>query len=215
MLIDFHSHTLPFADHGCKNVDVFLFQINEAKKNGINTVICTPHFYPHNDTVEKFLKRKEEGIAKISEKIDGVDFKVGAEVQLCIGLDKMAGIEHLCIEGLDVMLIEIPTMPITDDFYETLRRLKKRFNIVIAHVERCEDKVIEKLIEMGLMLQLDADSFTLFGMPRIKRILESGLVFALGSDIHGKSKKAYPALVRAHRKCAGVNARMRRLIYGE
>jgi len=215
MLIDFHSHTLPLADHGCKSVEVFLFQLEEAKRNGIDTVICTPHFYPHKDTVEKFLERKEDGLRQIAGKFDGVDFKVGAEVQLCIGLDKMQGLERLCIDGLDIMLIEMPSMLITDDFYETLRRLAKRFRIVIAHAERCSDLVIERLVEMGFMLQLDAESFTLFGMPRIKRILDSGLVYALGSDIHGKNKKAYPALVRAHKKCAGVNTRMRRLIYGE
>lgn len=215
MFIDFHSHTLPHADHGCKDIETFEFQMENAKKNGIGTVISTPHFYPHRDTVDDFLRRKKRGAEMVKGKTDGIDFIIGAEVQLCIGLDKMEGLEKLCIEGLDILLIEMPIMPLTDDFYETLEGLSRRFRIVIAHVDRYHQSVVKRLIEEGYMLQLDADCFTLFNMLRIKRILKSGLVYALGSDIHGKSKHAYKRLVRAHKYCSGVNTRMKRLIYGE
>ena len=215
MLIDFHSHTLPHADHGCKDEETFLFQLAEAKKNGIGTIIATPHFYPHRDHVDEFLKRRDRGIGITAGKTDGIDFIVGAEVQLCIGLDNMKGIEKLCIGESDIMLIELPSMTISNEFYETLSRLKKRFRIVIAHVDRCEKSVTDKLIEQGYMLQLGADCFTPYNYFRIKRILKSGQVYALGSDIHGKSLRAYPRLVRAHKMSDGVNTRMRRLIYGE
>ncbi len=215
MLIDFHSHTLPLADHGCKNEETFLFQLAEAKKNGIGTVIATPHFYPHRDHVDEFLKRLDRGIEMTAGKCGGIDYIVGAEVQLCIGLDNMQGIEKLCIGESNIMLIEMPSMTISTEFYETLKRLEKRFRVVIAHVDRCEKNVTDKLIEYGFMLQLGADCFTLRNYFRIKRILKSGQVYALGSDIHGKSSRAYPRLVRAHKISVGVNTRMRRLIYGE
>lgn len=215
MLIDFHSHTLPFADHGCKTKDDFDFQIAQAQKNGVGTVIATPHFYPHRDTLEGFLRCKERGIENALGKTGDIDYKVGAEVLLCIGLDKMEGVEKLCIDGTDIMLVEIPRMPMSYDFYQTLRELNRRFRVVIAHVDRYLDDVVEKLIEEEYMLQLGADCFNLRNHFRVKRILESGLVYALGSDIHQKDSRAYPRLVRAHRKCKGINTRMRRLIYGE
>ena len=61
-IIDFHSHILPNADHGCSDVREALRQLRLAKKFGTTDIVATPHFEPENDTVSSFLKKREEAV---------------------------------------------------------------------------------------------------------------------------------------------------------
>ena len=55
-MIDFHSHILPGIDDGSKNTQMSLAMIEEEKKQGVHTIVATPHFYADEDSVERFLK---------------------------------------------------------------------------------------------------------------------------------------------------------------
>ena len=57
-IIDFHSHILPNADHGCSDVREALRQLRLAKKFGTTDIVATPHFEPENDTVSSFPFRR-------------------------------------------------------------------------------------------------------------------------------------------------------------
>lgn len=198
-LVDFHSHTVPHADHGCDSVSTALLQLKRAKAAGVKTVIATPHFYPHRHTVDAFLSRRERGCAQLLPHIDGIGYRLGAEVQLCIGLDRMAGIDRLCIEGTDIMLIEMPDLPTVPELYETLERLRRRFSVLIAHVDRYPRSVRNRLAEEGYMLQLNASAFSLHRIGTALDLLATDRVYALGSDIHLTDRSSYPLLSFASR----------------
>ena len=50
-MIDFHSHILPGIDDGSKNTQMSLAMIEEEKKQGVHTIVATPHFYADEDSL--------------------------------------------------------------------------------------------------------------------------------------------------------------------
>ncbi len=220
--VDFHAHIIPFADHGCKTVQTAQKQLEYAARYGVSTIVATPHFYPHRHTVEKFLENRERGYSNLLPHLDNLGITVikGAEVQLCIGLDKMQDIEKLCIDNTDILLVEIPDMPIVDEMYETLEALSRRFRILIAHIDRYSKKVADKLMQQNYMFQLNADALLSFKtFFRAIHFIKSKKVYALGSDIHGSDCMAYKRMYFAA-KLLGAGAdlilnRMQTLIFGK
>ena len=98
MQIDFHAHILPGADHGSDGLATSLRQISLAREAGIDLLIATPHFYPRHEALGPFLARRAETYACLTEALpaDAPRIRLGAEVQLCRGLNHMHGLEQLC-----------------------------------------------------------------------------------------------------------------------
>ena len=51
-MIDIHSHVLPGIDDGSKSVDMSLAMLKESYKQGVDTVVATPHFYIKENTID-------------------------------------------------------------------------------------------------------------------------------------------------------------------
>ena len=205
-IVDFHSHILPEVDHGSDSVETSLFQLECAKKQGICKIIATPHFYPHQHNVDEFIKRRDSAYLKLRPYISDVRIKLGAEVLLYPGLENMAGLDKLCIYQTKTLLLELPFTPLSDEYYESVAAIKsKGIDVVLAHPDRYSVDTIERMILLGARLQLNASS--LFGFKKNKkaylRWIESGNVVALGSDIHGKDKRAYKRLAKCYKKLKG------------
>lgn len=208
MYLDFHAHILPGVDHGSSSLETSLQQLEAAREAGIGMIVATSHFYPHLHQVEEFLSLRDRQFQLLEPHLAdyGITVLKGAEVQLCIGLDKMQNLEKLCIEGTDLLLLEIPDMPMTAEMFETIERIHKRMRVLIAHVNRYPKKTVQKLLDRKYMLQLNAEAFTpLLLEQNIRQILESGLVYALGSDVHGSGKRAYRSLKKAIRRLGVQN----------
>ena len=218
-LIDFHAHILPGLDHGCRSVDTAVKQLEIAALHNVGTIVASSHFYPHIHNVEDFLKNRENAYESVKgyAETKGIEIVKGAEVQLCTGLYKMKNLERLCVDNTNVMLLEIPDMPMTRDMYETLEKLSRSFDVLIAHVERYSRKVRERLVDDEYKLQVNAYSmFCLFALKNTNKIIDFGNVYALGSDIHGDDASAYKYLEKAQKKINGkhdeINLRMRELL---
>lgn len=205
ILIDFHAHILPKMDHGCDDVAMSLKQLKMAANHKITIVVATSHFYPHMESVEDFLRRREEAWKSLNtfRKNENPIIKLGAEVLLCNNIDKMKGIEELCVESSNVLLIEMPYMKRWDsNLIETVVRLRDRnkLEVVLAHGERYPVKEIEKLLIRGFKVQLNVSSTVpIIPSPFIMRCMEKNLVAAFGSDIHGL-KNHYKDFTRSMRK---------------
>ncbi len=200
--VDFHSHILPGADHGSDSLAISLYQLNSAKKYGITKIVSTSHFYPTAHSVDGFLKRRNEAYYElIKERLDIPDIRLGAEVLLCNGIDHLEGIEKLCINGTNTLLLELPFSDYRDDYTQTVERLlQKDLNVVLAHADRYPHRVIETLIPLGVKLQLNASAVV--GFNRLKNShlfdwMSRGVVLAFGSDIHGRDSGAYHRLRKA------------------
>ena len=187
--LDYHSHVLPRCDHGSDSLNTSLKQVALASSVGISTVCATPHFYPHKETVDLFLKRRGKSAELLLSNLPSGSPKVliGAEVLICDGMERLDGITELCLEGTNELLLEMPFYTWPDSVWDTLCRLYERddLKIIIAHADRYPAENIEKLIVNGVSLQLNAECLTKpLHRKRFLSWVENGSVKYLGSDIH-------------------------------
>lgn len=190
-IIDFHAHILPGMDHGCRNLEETYEQLCQAKDAGADVVIATSHFYPHKERLEHFVIRRESAYKSISGQKDGRKFpkvKPGAEVFVCRGMERLEGIEQLCIAGTNIILLEMPLGDWTRELMETVLAIQERLGlqVVLAHVDRYEENGVQQLFDQGIHGQLNAEALSgLFVKKRFRRWIQNGDIVALGSDIHG------------------------------
>lgn len=204
-LIDFHSHILPAADHGSSGLTESLKQLEIVRNFGVDTVVATPHFYPNSIRLEPFMNLVASSAERLNEHKEAAPrICLGAEVLYCNGLHRMEGLDSLCIRGTNVLLLELPMDEWNDELFFTVERLTKSFTVVLAHIDRyilCEEEGIHSLLSMGAFAQINGYSLHSFSKRRkLKPILESDRVVALGSDLHGADKKDYERFLAAEKR---------------
>ncbi len=196
-IIDFHSHILPQADHGSSSLEESLEQLRVMSSFGTELAVATPHFYPHVHTVGEFLSKRDGALELLIQNKQMIDLCLGAEVLLCKNLDRLDGLERLCIKGTKVLLIELPLRPLKQEYFDTAEAIMESgYTVVLAHIDRYLKKYsdsIKMLLQMGALAQINAEALYSAGMRRrIFEILEtSDCVCALGSDLHGVDTKLY------------------------
>lgn len=202
-IIDFHSHILPGADHGSSSIETSKKQLALAAECGINRVIATSHFYPHVHTVDAFLEKRNNAYSALAPHIPGeMEIRLGAEVLICNGIENLPGLEKLFIHGTNSLLLELSGSDFESEHIDSVRALIARgVDVILAHADRYEPSLIEEMISIGVRIQLNAESLnTVFKRKVLYDWLSRGLVVALGSDIHGADKSAYPSLIKAYSK---------------
>ena len=215
MRIDFHAHILPEMDHGCASVEEAMGQLQLAAAAGVDCVVATSHFYPQCETVENFVDRRRRAAEKlfcgprsdsprsISPQAIWPRVILGAEVLLCAGMERMEGLEQLCVENTGVLLLEMPFSAWEDSILETLSALQHRrdLKLVLAHIERYTPENLARLSGEPCRVQVNGSFCRSFRKRRIVgEFARQGRVVALGSDIHGAGKTAYRDFQRAQRQ---------------
>ena len=190
MKIDFHTHIMPALDHGSDSLKTSLAQIELIKRSGTDIVVSTSHFYPHRHSVSAFLEKRALAAAELAAAIgDGAPrIALGAEVLLCDNIDKMPGIESLCIEGTRCILLELPFAGWRHEHFTAIEAIRDRLGLVpiLAHIDRYPKENIERVFSRGLKFQMNAPAFlSLFGSKKYFEYAERDEAVALGSDIHG------------------------------
>ena len=192
MYVDMHSHILPGADHGSENVEMSISQLRMAREAGVDTILSTSHFYMENDNLEDFLKRRDAAYEELKkalpDELKDIQIILGAEVTLYNGLDRLEGLEKLCIGNTRNILIEMPMVRWTPSIYETLENIirSRGLNPIIAHIDRyLEFNNTKRLVEMEVALQVNASAFEKFMIRgKVIKLFKQGYAMYLGSDIH-------------------------------
>lgn len=194
MYIDFHSHILPAADHGSQSVEQSMGLLRVAYDVGIRTVVATPHFYPaKRESVDSFLQRREYAYNKLIRALEDDEtlreMKIirGAEVMLSLSLYETENLEKLCIENTNTILIERnPSRTLSNEELNALYQVDDMdLNVVIAHLDRYDEKSQQALLKSGFDVQLNASAFSKFlKKSRYIEMSRLGYVKALGSDTH-------------------------------
>ena len=203
--IDFHAHILPKCDHGSDSRKTSIEQLKQAKKADIGVICATSHFYAQRENVDRFIKRRTISYTKLKETIGDSDYPrllLGAEILAFTGIDRMPDLEQLCLEGTNILLIEMPFCDWPDGVADSVINLSRdgRFKVVLAHVERYSKDDIEELFDYGLVGQLNVDCLSgLMLKKHIRDWILQGKIVALGSDIHG-SKIGYKCWNKATKK---------------
>jgi len=200
-------------------------------ENGVTHLALTPHYYPSEESRERFLARRARAVEEllVLPEAKKIHFTVGAEVYLAGTLFNSEEFLPLCYSGTKCMLVE---PEYTTTFTETTRRrifrLISDYGItpVIAHIDRYpflyrNQKLLQELRREGCLFQVNLNSLdSFFKRKVICRLFREGLVDFLGEDVHHKvlSGKDREKIIRRLSACepcliSTVNDRAQELIF--
>lgn len=219
-MIDLHSHALPQIDDGAKNVETSIKMLRESFSQGVELCALTPHCVLHQpDSLDNFLAKRKVSFELLQEKISQTNLSVpqlrlGAEVYFDNDISQYEGIEKLCIEGTNLLLVEFPMKNISRKSYEWLYSLTlKGITPLIAHVDRyqCYDAFINDFSDLDVVYQLNAENFlSFFARQHIKKILKNEEKFIVSSDMHNLEDRPCnmkAAFLRAEKMLGAVKAK--------
>ena len=198
-MIDFHSHILPKIDDGAQNVQTSLDMLSESYRQGVRTVVATPHCYTAQETdIDIFLEARRISYkllkhAMAKDKRQFPEIVLGCELQVSKNVHNFEKLHSLCIENTDYILIEMPYTHWGEDCYDYLYELLLHgMRPIVAHVERYMNRRKEfyNLYSFDLIYQVNADSFlSFFTRKKIPNLFTQGAVQLLGSDMHNTSRR--------------------------
>ena len=204
-MLDFHSHFLPGIDDGSDSVSLSLTMLNEWCNQGIDTVCATPHFYASRNNPERFIRRRNaayeqvrEAMAKYSPSNGGTwpDIKLGAEVYFFDGISRYEGLHDLCLEGTNLLLLEMPFHPWTSRMIDEVSIISSTTGImpVAAHIERYLDQpknLVKAFLDLDIFIQTNGEAVLERGTSRkALKMLKKGIVTFWGSDAHNMGNRA-------------------------
>lgn len=204
-MIDLHCHILPAVDDGSKTIDMSLRMAEQAKKEGINKILLTPH---HMDG--EYVNHKDELLLATQnfqkDLLDNnIDIEVRAGQEVHINGELLSSVENNDILYADndgkYMMLELPHDGVPEYTENMIFELKvKGITPVIVHPERNHgfqndpDKLYD-LVSQGCLTQLTATSYVGgFGKHIQKfteQIIDAGLGFTFSSDAHNMSGRRF------------------------
>ena len=167
-MIDFHTHILPGIDDGSKDIDMTEKMLRMEQSMGVSHIYATPHFYAHRRSIESFLERRDRALSKVRA-LPGYGDSLptvtpGAEVYYFSGMGRAKQLSELCIEGTDLLLLELPFAQWHSDLVKDIEDImdKRGLRIILAHLERYEGfqksrHVWDRIVEMPLTIQLNCE----------------------------------------------------------
>ncbi len=216
-MIDLHNHLLPAIDDGAKKLDESLEFLRIGYRDGVRTVVATPHMKPgvYDNSRETILKRVEMvREAQRGDEAAGVTLLPGAEVYFTGDVVERARAGDLMTiaDGGRYLLLELPYQQIPMGVDDTIFQLKLLgITPLMAHPERVAyyledlERVIAS-VRLGALMQVTGASVTgTFGSKAkdfARRMLERNLVHVLASDSHDASyrpPRLTPAVAAAAR----------------
>ncbi len=194
-MIDIHTHILPGIDDGSKNSEMSVQMLEKLREEGVTDVVLTPHFYASQNSVEKFLDRRQVSFEHLMAALEnhpvGLRLHLGAEVLFMDSLDKVDGLGEMAIRGTKYLLLEMPFTKWSSRNLDTVYKIQcNGFTPLIAHFERYIGfngglSEIRELKKMGCILQMNAESFQGFFTKRKSlKFFDEHLASLLGSDTH-------------------------------
>ena len=190
--IDFHSHCLPNVDDGARDVETSCAMLTKAAEQGAAAVVATPHFYWGEHTVESFLQARGAAVEQLRPHMDRLPpLRLGAEVLLREHISRV-DLRPLCLEGTDILLVELPFMRPPGWLIEELESIayNQRLTIMLAHLDRYmpwySAERAKQLLELpDVIVQINAESLadkTAFRL--LRHWLPDHERMVLGSDMH-------------------------------
>lgn len=175
--------------------------IREIAGSGCDAFFMTPHFYPHECSLEDFTARRGRSLEKLRGEIDLSDmtFAVGCEVYLSPMLFISEDLSQICIGESSYALVEMPFSPDWGKkIFELLDSLiyEHKISPILAHVERYSyfkrfPEVLDALTARGCLVQINAESLlgSIFSREHAFKMLKANKVHLLGSDCHNTTSR--------------------------
>lgn len=198
-MTDFHMHVLPGIDDGSKDVDTSLRMLEVSAAYGVDTVCATSHFYAQENSIDRFLANREAACERLMRAAGGrrdlPRLLLGAEVLYFNGMSTVDGLERLCLEGTDLLLLEMPFLRWTEHMLREVEAIRQRgMQPVAAHIERYisiqPKKMMDDFFGLGTFIQCNASFFNTRRTARhALGMLRRGEIHFLGSDAHNMDSR--------------------------
>jgi len=195
-VIDFHTHILPNIDDGSESVENSIAMLRLQKKQGIDHVVLTPHFYARHNSPERFLQKRLHALERMRNALDSADglprISLGAEVHFFEGISDFEKLYDMRITGTNSVLIEMPNTVWSQRILDELEDIPSKLHItpIIAHIDRYISPfntkgIPEKLSNLPVLVQANADFFiNRFTSKLALKLLSENKIQLLGSDCH-------------------------------
>ncbi|WP_338470966.1 CpsB/CapC family capsule biosynthesis tyrosine phosphatase [Niallia sp. XMNu-256] len=203
-MIDIHCHILPGIDDGAQSVYESINMAREAVREGITTIIATPH---KNNQYNNEKRDILEKVARLNETLsnEGIPLTIlpGQEVRIYgeIIQDYLTGGRILPLNETNYLFVEFPSGSVPRYAERLFYELQTEGLIpIIVHPER-NQAIIEnpdllyKFINNGALSQVTAGSLTGYFGKKIKKfseqLIEADLIHFIASDAHNVRNRTF------------------------
>lgn len=204
---DLHTHILPGADDGAKNMSGALELVRMAWENGTRALFLTPHYrgaYRKN-TPESLRESFETFRQAVQEVFPDMRLYLGNEIHYeSEAPEKLAQGRILTLNDSEYVLLEFSEVSLRSQIITGVdEMLRCGFTPIIAHAERysafrSDAALVDEVLNMGALIQLNADSVMGTYGFRVKRfchrLLKAGKAHFIASDAH--DAKSRPPVLR-------------------
>lgn len=197
---DMHSHILPEFDDGAQTIEESLTLLESIKKQNVNNVCLTPHFYTNEMSAEDFVKSRREAYEKfLPHKPKDINIVLGAEVYVTKYLFVNEDLSELTYGKSNYILTEFGySSKFSDNTMENIYTLINTHGLIpiIPHVERYETlmnnpEVIFELKDLGVLIQSNVGNYvkkaSFFRKKKLINYISRNLIDILGTDAHSLS----------------------------
>ena len=195
-MIDFHSHILPEMDDGAEDLETSLEMLRESRRQGVDIICSTSHFYADEEDPESFLTRRSDAYERLQEAVGNSEeypkILLGAEILYFPGISVSEEMMLLRLAGTPFLLIEPPMIPWSKTMLDEVEQCGESLRCipVIAHIDRYmrafrDYTLFERVKNRPVLIQVNASFFlhrdtTEFALQCLR---EERFQF-IGSDCH-------------------------------
>lgn len=207
-LTEMHCHIIPGVDDGASTMDEVRALLKMEYKQGVRTIILTPHFRKGMFEVSAAEIRKQmKKVQRAAEQLNlDIEFFLGREFYADSHLsERLRSEDCLTLAGTKYILVEF-------SYSQTFQKIRSRvyelmaegYIPVIAHIERyacltANIDLVEELVDMGAHMQVNASPVIGEDGLRQKRfcakLMKRDLIYFIGTDAHD-SRSRIPNLGR-------------------
>ena len=198
-MTDFHMHVLPGMDDGSRDIDTSTAMLERSAAHGVNTVAATSHFYAEDNDIARFLARRQSSYERLMEAVGGRNdlpqLLLGAEVLYFSGMSTVDTLDALCLEGTNLLLLEMPFVQWTDRVLREVEAIQRSgLQVVAAHIERYMSiqprRIMDAFFALGTYIQCNGSFFlSRWTTMQAMRMFRQGQIQFLGSDAHNMTSR--------------------------
>ena len=200
-MTDLHTHILPGMDDGAADLKTAVRLLDMEYSQDVSRIALTSHYDCETTSLKDFMKRRQRSVNALMGELSGSEMpihcKLGAEVYFTPLLTKV-NVRDLCLEGTNVLLIELPMSECRPIFMNEMLDwlLAEGITPLIAHIERYpfamnDPSLIRDWTDMGAYTQVNASSLLRRGRSRevILGLIRSGLAHTVATDTHSVGRR--------------------------